>query len=452
MSFFDFIFEADSKWDPSTALPSKSSGIREAIAYAIDQGVIWPHNKTARGYELVFNKGNTGILDLRDDWQVDRVGHKFIKYLTEDGKVTTLRTTGKAKASTQGSAASQEAGVCLWMDMIRQGLDHIDVNAVTDFYQSAESAPQIEAWLKANPTWNRDCEVTARAIVAAFPKINSYQVHHGSAEYRALRDHGKALSGLKPDRWNPSDIMLIKRDLRVFRQAMKQNDIYKFNGFFDGMYDDIIGISLKGSVSLHGSVAVSSILSHPLAVKALGGFKGYALPANAFEGDSLSAKGISAIIGMLKKCAKRKLIAGALVPNEDLISAMAKWPVNAVWAKSYPYALAMLASCRSDADLEDLAWVGYMYSTSRIDGVSCNYWKAVAGHKLEFYKANLNRNLFKLLGVRIPLNGDMSVSFDIQYDGEVNKLQFRSKGSLPQFIAMKRNEANADRVPLKNLL
>ena len=438
------------------ALPRLADPNYAVLKDLFDQRAIWPYNRGARTMEIVFH--DKGIIDrLEGNWE-SRSGHRVMKYIAANDMSVKIRSTGKTGPdSTAGMSYYQEAGVVLWLDALLHGVDDIQGYEPSDFYQSEAKHRDVdyrdvEAWLEANASWNRDCRNTAADIIKTFgaPELAKFQCHHGTSEYNALRKKGAALAGIGEDRWNPSDIMLIARDRKAYNKAMQMDNIVSLNRFLANPYGDIRGISLKGSRAMHGSVAASSIVDHPLIRDIMKRIKIMHMP---LQHNTLTyaqkADVIEAFAEIQRNRISKIYLRGVEGTLTDTI--MAWGTVTDLWSKAYPDTLALLMACRDDEDLDNLAFVGFMYASSAINGVSANYWKAEAGRPMYFVKPSTDRNAFKLDQVIVPVNGEASTVFNATYRGEPVKLQFRSKKSKPQFIIIRDTYNPRDIKPLSRV-
>lgn len=424
----------DVAWGINDALPSQADPNYDVLKDLFDQGAIWPYNRGARTMEIVFH--DKSIIDqLKGEWGSMR-GHRVMKYMAANGMRIKMRTTRKAGPGlTTGMSYYQEAGVVLWLDALLHGANDIRGYEPTDFYQSNVDYRDAEAWLGADARWNRDCRNIAIDIIKTFGthELDRFQCHHRTQEYKDLRKKGAALAGIGEDRWNPSDIMLIARDRRAYTKAMRADNLATLNKFLADPYGDIRGISLKGSKAMHGSVAASSIAGHPLISDTMKRIKIMHMPlmSNTLP-DAQKTEVIRAFAEIQRNRISKIYVRGVDGTLTDTI--MAWDTVTDLWSKAYPDTLALLMACRDDEDLDNLAFVGFMYASSAINGVSSNYWKAQAGRPMDFVKPSTNRNAFRLDQVIVPVNGEASTVFNATYKGKPVKLQFRSKNSKPQFI------------------
>lgn len=421
-------------WDINDALPSPADPNYATLKDLFDQNAIWPYNRGVTTMEIVFHDKDI-LGQLKGEWGLLR-GHRAMRYMAANGMRVLIRTTGKNRqGSTKGMASYQEAGVVLWLDALLHGFDDVQDYEPTDFYQSKADYRNVVAWLSANANWNRDCRETAADIIETFgaSKLTKFQCHHGTPEYNKLRKRGAALAGVGEDRWNPSDIMLIARDRKAYNKAMQTDNLATLNACLADPYGDIRGISLKGSQALHGAVAASSIAGNPLVSDIMKRIKPMHMPLqNNTLTDAQKADVIEAFVKIKRNKTRRIYVRGVEGTLTDTI--MAWDTVTDLWPKAYPDTLALLMACHNDGDLDDLAFTGFMYASSAINGVSANYWKAEAGKPMYFVEPEIDRDAFSLDQVIVPVNGEASAVFNVTYKGKPVKLQFRSKGSKPQFI------------------
>lgn len=450
ISFIDFVRSLneanDKNWDVSLALPGVNDENYQSLKSAFSSGLIWTYNRTSKSYQIVFNK-NSNLQDtLAGAWQRDAKGHMVLQYRAADGKNVTLRSTGKSGAeSTQGSASNQEAGVVYWLAKL------IGNDAL---YQSKIPMEQTELWLDEHSKWNDQCKDTAQIIIKTLGrKLKSFEFHHGTTEYNALRSLGKSLSGLSEDRWNPADIILIKNDRRAYSQALMCRDIEEYNSYFSDLDNcELIGISLKGAAALHGATALSSFANHPWVANIV---KKFRIPPKIKTNGVLDINTQRYALSLYDDVSRIKspLVQTYNVDKTKTIAEnIAQWgAVASTWGASFPYGMTLLTCCRNSEDLRNLALTGYMYAKSAIVGVSAPFWKATP-NSMTKYEPDFDAEKFELKRVRVPVDGSTNIIFDIAYDGNIEKLQLRSKSfTNPQFMIIKRNEMGTKAVPLKML-
>ena len=420
--------KADADWDINLALPPPTSPNYAALKTLFANKTIWAYSKKARSLEIVFHNSNVPDL-IQGSWSVDRGNHKYMVYLSADGTKVKLRQTGKAGAdSTRGIASYQESGVCLWMDALLNGVDDIQDYTPSDFYQSQDDAAFVEAWLAANPPWNHDCKITAEDIIKELGKLNllkNYQVHKGTEIYKKIRKIGGELSGVHPDKWNPADIMLIKRDLKAYNKAIKSTNIVQYNTYFADLYGDLIGISLKGSTAIQGCISSNLI---PGAEHAISQAKPKSL---RFRGNQLTDDEKQIFLDAFTRL-KKKASALKRIYIPDTGEAISSSIMNISSVKpafsGMPYMVSLLSGFDSVEEMEDYMFNSYMFARSSISDISSVHWKAMAGKGMHEIRPGLDWRKFKLDQVIVPVNGQTTITIKCTYDGKPVILSWRAKG------------------------
>ena len=190
--------------------------------------------------------------------------------------VKTGSTDLEATGSTQ--TAWQESGVLLYLDNDLKPLENYKPTARLhvgkDERESNTIVEETLAFLERNVNnWNDICLNTARQIAKKVPNYQQYEFHRGSVLFNTIKNKGLKLTGLKrvsSDKWNPSDIFLIKKGVDVLSKIKQMENVVQINQYL-AEFDEVIGVSLKkgdtdaahGAISLDNVVAMQS-LGQPL--------------------------------------------------------------------------------------------------------------------------------------------------------------------------------------------
>ena len=236
------------------------------------------------------------------------------------------------------------------------------------------------------------------------------------------------MTNLNPDKWNPSDIFLIKNSSDVVKHLDSIDNINDYNTYFSE-FKDIIGISLKKSdkEALHGAIALESVMSLKDS-----NHKKLKIVDNMVEIKTnlktqlkeLRESQLSDLIFISKFQSKN------INDNIDSLT-----PSSANFKKSLPLGIAFLTqNCNDVKSFLDLIKLAYLTASSK-HPLSCVHFKADDEHISKI--VNEEDFNFKFEKIIIPLNGDTNIIFAININNEPIKLQLRSKGSRPQFIIVK---------------
>lgn len=386
--------------------------------------------KIARNFNLSFgpvdsNKQHIGIL------------------VNADNLTLKIRATGVKEGSTKGSADLQEIGVIIALDCLINQIDIQDYEKFKNknvYVNNNEQIINSINFLINNKNWSTQCFKSAELIFKNVKNIKNYEFHQSSKLFNEIRKVGKELSGLKEDKWNPSDIYLVSK--HGFKSPSSFKNIIDYNNYISSD-TDFIGISLKGEKALHGSFALSNI-KKMLKLNfddSYWNIKDYTL-------DNKQKEKILHAFKLLKSHKFSKIYVFNNKSN-NLRDCINNFNIKSdVWGKSYPQVLQMLASLKQDDDLHKLAYLAYCGASSILPQ-ACNHNKCTPS---KFYRVEngLDISKFDLIRCRIPLNGDMGIIFDVCVNGKIQKLQARSKGSASQFMIINAVE-NAANTPLSVL-
>lgn len=312
---------------------------------------------------------------------------------------------------------------------------------------SAEDIRGTIKFLAGDKSWEESCKQQAIDIYKKFgDKLNQYDFHHGTSEFKQIKNTGASLSGISADKWNPSDIFFIK--------SLKLNgidNIVELNDYV-GSHDDIIGVSLKKGESdaRMGKFAIENVY------KLMGALtiKGH---DQIIKNAKLNGDQIKEIIAALKqiKALKSPKVYFCTTRDGKLKDGITTCLKNAKiegknFGKSYFRVVSFLSNFKTQQDLEDTMFLMLEVAKSQAS-VSCPHYKWAS--KLFLVEPGLIRDKYEFKKLRIPVDGDMSAVCEVIYDGARLKMQIRSFGSLPQveIIPLNKEEKQTDSALAKSV-
>lgn len=388
----------------------------------------------------------------------------------------TFRQTGKQISSywkVSGASGAQktnyqEIGVLLWLHCFKNNIrDKNDImNSISHigdtwknniFTDSDNLIQETIDFLTQDKKWNQDCKNAAQAIESKFT-LSNYTFHQGGKFFNDLRNLGKSLANLgsmAADKWNPSDIYLIKKGIRLpnFKTITDLNN-------YLAEFNDIIGVSLKGSAALHGALSFQNALSLIGKNIKLSGYS-----AKQPKGEKLTPQNLEKYLKVMKEVQSitKKFSKIDVVVTKDELSktdlntdlrSMAETfiPNSADWGASILPGLNALAQLNTEKQWEDFAFITYATASSRAP-FACPHYKAYGTGKIELVSPGLDKSKFEIKQFRIPMSGAIHILLDISYEGHSKTIQFRSKGggSLPQGMILNSVPTDKGRMYLKNL-
>lgn len=458
-SFLDFLAEAmelkyTSLKDAVNKAPKDLQPTLEKILGAVESGSeVKLENKNAfmhyTGYKksatiLKMSMDNVERLAKLFDAEVinvdkDHPGFYHLVGHTENhpGYLIKVVKTGSTSMEATGSTQTtwQESGVLLYLDNDLKPLENYKptsrLHIGKDDQESNNNVEATLAFLERNVNnWNEICLNTARQIAKKVPNYQHYEFHRGSVLFNTIKNKGLKLTGLKrvsSDKWNPSDIFLIKKGVDVLSKIKQMENVVQINQYL-AEFDEVIGVSLKkgdtdaahGAISLDNVVAMQS-LGQPL------------MTSTSLE------KNKQSIYNNLKKLhhsAIANLIEITKCTEHNLKQAIEQLnPKSNNFNKSFPPAIEFLTRiCNDVQHANDVITMAYLTAVSK-HPLSCPHYKA-DGTKIILIDHDQSSDI-KLDKIVVPLNGDTNVIFVLTVDGKGIKLQLRSKGSKPQFIVLK---------------
>lgn len=388
----------------------------------------------------------------------------------------TFRVTGKQISSywkiigASGAKKTnyQEIGVLLWLLCFKNNIKDKEnpLNSISHikdtwknvvFTDSDNLIPETIDFLTQDKKWNNDCKKAAEAIESKF-NLNSYNFHQGGKFFNDLRNLGKKLSNLgsmAADKWNPSDIYLVKKGVTL----PKCKTITELNSYL-AEFNDIIGVSLKGAEALHGALSFQNALS------LLGkNIKLNNAKSNQPKGEALTPDNLEKYLKLMKEVQNitKSFSKIDVVVTQDELSktdlqkelrdmAQTFTPNSGDWGSSILPGLSALSQLKNEKEWEDFAFITYATASSRAP-FACPHYKAYGSGKIELVEPGLDKAKFEINQFRIPMSGAIHILLDISYEGNPKTIQFRSKGggSLPQGMILNSVPRDKKRMYLNSL-
>lgn len=398
-------------------------------------------NKDSAAYEYFKQSSNEGY-----------------KIAGKDGKVIfTFRLTGKRidnywKEGVSKNSAEQtnyqEVGVLIWVSILKKGGQSLsDFDKKTKIYTDSDDTVEkslkfLESESHKLNGWNTQCKNQAMGILKTIPQIKTtpYEYHQGGDLFKRIRKMGQKLSGIPgaADKWNPSDIYFIKKNFDKKLNSIKT--IEELNSCL-GNFDEAIGVSLKGSDAGHGAISLRNIfkflkLKEPkysewnikdgrLTPSQIKDYKKLLKSVQQAAKVCPFKNGVILYIGNNYKYKLSKNI-------DEMINHLQGTIESANWGVSIPVILSFLGELKTEELWNRFAFYAYSLAASQID-VSASYYKAEGTGTCKLIQSGgLDINKFECKVCRIPLSKETNIIFDAYYDNVSQKMQFRSKGGLPQ--------------------
>lgn len=300
----------------------------------------------------------------------------------------------------------QEAGICYFIDMLNQNLT----------FENYKPSEKIKTSIPYNSvrkylTNNKDWYIAALEIANTILKnidITDYIIHYRTEESSFIFKQGRILSNLQPNKWNASDMFLIKKNYAIPEYI----DIIKLNENLN-KFDNIIGISLKKGVKKArlGNSTLNSYKRYTLHTIINDNFKN-------FMKDSL------------KKLKTEKIYVKVLdlnfEKNFELIKNKKKSPN---FIKSISCVLQFLNDFKNE-NQEELLYEFISRCLSNTP-LSANYKRAIGS---TFEQVGNNPFSVKIDSILLKLNGENDLNFNITLnDSHKCRLQLRSIKNNPRF-------------------
>ena len=200
------------------------------------------------------------VSDFNECFKVHDIQHRWTRLIKETAK------EGKIKFTAREIEIYGELAVLLYIDhFLVTGTIGDLVTGINGYQPSnrivCESRKKLKRsfdFIADKKSWNQSCKNNAKLIIDKIGRRNLElcELHHNSKLVEQLRAKGGNLSGKNRDKWNPSDIWLIRKDLDIDISKIQWN-LEQLNGHLESS-DDFVGVSLKKNErSPLGSVALS---------------------------------------------------------------------------------------------------------------------------------------------------------------------------------------------------
>lgn len=395
--------------------------------------------------ELTSDKSSF-VIDNKDTSKIkvlpDYEKHKTrLKLLLKPLKISLYFGRGSDKFSKTSGASDkttlQEVGFLVALDMLLDNKDKLEEYVPSKRMNVVAKIEDVIAFLDLNPDWFKSSVDGAKVCIERFGKstLMNYSFHHDTNMFNDIRKTGKKLSKLSNlDKWNPSDVYLIKNSLNI--SLTKYKDIIEYNQFIHGN-DDIIGISLKKSQkeALHGAISLNVVA------------KQYNISNFSVKYNSKNSRFMSDMEKMLKEIKKSKFSNKIFVhsPTGKIKTDLESLKIESTnYYKSVPVALEFLSKIGNN--LENAIKYAIIHAMS-MSPLSCGHYK-IEGSKFSVVPEKFTLTIDR---IRIKLNGNTDTIFDFTFNNKKMKLQLRSKGSLPQFIVIKTSDSATDIINIKQL-
>lgn len=440
----------------------KASNFQTEITFNISkikdvQDALFEYSKTNKKIELqTLSNGHFGF-----SYPENHRGSEWIRFRSTGLKSLTDNTAGIAQQLGLNIDDARELGAAVCIVLIQNKIskryflnDIYDLKIFKQIKTSALGDVNLKNILnvitflkkcpdKFNIAWT--CALTANKVFKKIPNFNfkDFCIHHKSKWFNAIKNHGAALSKLNPDKWNPSDLFLIKKG-SLISDKLKMKNIVNFNKYVSSN-TDIIGISLKESESgaLHGSVSGRKVLEY-LRIPDVstsseneintffGNLKYFSkmgtqcFVKTSLDGPNYFENAKTELTNLLKEVEHEGQTISPISPN--FFKSMREGIT--VFNKLFEYVK------KNGHSLNEVFKTIYQYTSSQLS-TSCGYEKIMGS----YYHHIKNKTIkhFGISGIYIPCNGETQIISTIKIDKSQNyTLQFRSKGGAPQFILIKR--------------
>lgn len=325
--------------------------------------------------------------------------------------------------------------------------------------QTLNKALKQMAELSEQDPWVKTQRNSAKLITKRYPEIlqGNYEMHHKTEMYNRIREQGQKLSGLAKDKWNPADMIFVKKGTVLDPKQMKT--LVNLNSYIGNM-ETFIPVSLKKNTdAIQGAVAVSTYLQNA-------GLK----PLTKIANNQQAVKAIKDYVIKIANNPKLSSIVKIGPIKDDFIKYFESdeqsknfVPSSESFKNALPPALEFLlrATSGQQSTAESVMRGAYVIATSSTPS-SCNHWKAM-GTKLKFVNCETSVD-FKLEDIIIPMNGTSRIYFNLSVrevgnDGrsgewEHASIECRSKrvNSFPDFNVVYRHKDTANAMMIKDFV
>ncbi len=276
--------------------------------------------------------------------------------------------------------------------------------------------------------------------------IDSYTVHNtidGGDIVSNILQRGKELSRTsgKDFVWNPSNLFLVRE---YAPSKTEKSDLISFNRYIhnkDYKNSDVIGICLNDSTTLHGSYSLNKLATYlgvdykskfdTVVESSRGAFKTYITKIKKkFEGDERLYFQAS-VIDEYKSVEGIKDVDYYL---DDIIDNLVAIESSESGSTSGIFQILKFMSEIDDIDLV-IQYIALIAKS--VDIRTCPHYKIVKG-KMELVNPEFVFSDVELDKIRIRVNGENDVIFEVLYNKKKMKIQLTSKDRYPAFLLMKK--------------
>ena len=267
----------------------------------------------------------------------------------------------------------------------------------------------------------------AKSIVEIYKNsgMGNYAVHHKSQSFDYIKKSAVDIIknyGItcKEDKWNPSDIFILRKGYSV----KKYKDILEYNTqFLD--YKNILGISLKASTegALHGSAGLTNL-------EKLLNANGIPLSSGTTTSETDDTETFyNSYIEDIKQL--KNVICYIPKNVKDINSSLESFEPDKGWKKCYSVLIDFILKYR--ADLNKMATYLYNWAHSSLE-ISAPYFK-VEGDKFSEINPSSQENA-ELVNIHIPLSAEKFIWLELNVNGKTVWVKGRQKetGSKPQWM------------------
>lgn len=364
------------------------------------------------------------------------------------------------KKSGGDSTAASEAAVIVALDLYQHNktIDDLgDYQKSKSVHVSDKDIAKAVNLLTNDKQWRKSVNGIVRNIVKVIGhELSKYEFHYGDDLYHAIIRTGSTLAGFDVttrDRWNPSDIFLVKKGITSIPSDAKTN-IVTFNEWV-GKCDDVIGISIKkGDVAAqHGSIGVGRAVD---AINKIEDLPNLDAAVENFKTVKASLPTIRKQLQTIKqsKVAKYFYVTGtqsqlykALVGEAEDHGEIK----NSTFQSAIPMTLQFFVSAsKTPSQFEDVIKMCYLYAASRTP-TSCNFWKVGQEHAV--FVDQKTAVDFKVNKVIVPLNGNSTILIECNVNGNRWFVTSRSRreNTKPLFSIEHRNHHTEHAIPISQV-
>lgn len=304
-------------------------------------------------------------------------------------------------------------------------------------------------------------------------RLNNFKIHHGDDIFNSIRKKAKDTIGIQEDKWNPSDLYIIKNDCKINDIINKKESIYDYNDKI-GDYDLIHGFSLKMETAVHGSLSWNSALKYlkipTIRVSNRGcvgaRFKKKGEDVWYYYSNANTIRHLEAVYNYLKSIDSPNRLFYIYGYNKEIkeispenyILKSANWDKTIIGFEEFVRSVEKCRFSGKDGSfgnnsllnkLEKVIAFSYIYATSRLP-VSCRHKKCQTGKEIDFMQpGSIFLSDVILTHILFPIDGSATIIAKIlvrHMNGswKVRELEFRSKDSAAQFNVVQTRRTTDD--------